>query len=153
MVTIINPNPFGPLVINKLKEFELENNLFLPEDYRSFLLKNNGGQPYPSNFWIQLNIDGSSVFNFFGIHEGLKHLSLTTYVKGQHLIFPKLYLPIADDGLGNFICIGHANENFGEIVFLDHDLYDFQNQESMIGISKISNSFSDFLNSLIDPPE
>jgi hypothetical protein len=56
----------------------------------------------------------------------------------------------ADDGMGNFLAIGIDQNNYGEVFFVDHDLYDFQSIESMKGITKISNSFSGFLNSLID---
>jgi hypothetical protein len=153
MVIINNPNPYGCLSKIILRDFEIKNKINLPEDYRSFLLSNNGGQPNPSFFWIQPINDGSSVNNLFGLHNGPIHLSLETYIGGNYLKFPNLYLPFGDDGMGNFLCIVLTKDNFGEVVFLDHDLHDFQNLDSLIGISKIANSFSDFINSLIDPPE
>jgi hypothetical protein len=40
---ITNPNPYGLLSEEKLRDFENQNNIEFPKDYRTFLLANNGG--------------------------------------------------------------------------------------------------------------
>ncbi len=152
-IIIRTPNPYGTLSKNELEHFEEMFNVSLPDDYRDFLLKNNGGQPTPSFFWIQPNIDGSSVLHFFGLNDGPKHLSLLTYFGELRSNFPFTLLPICDDGLGNFLCLGISSNNHGEVFFLDHDVYPFNNQDSNKGIIKIANSFSEFLDSLEEDPE
>ena len=150
---IINANPFGSLSEKRLNEFETYKKVHLPAEYRDFLLKFNGGQPVPSFFWIKLGEDGSSIFQFYGLHDGPSHLSISTYIENEKHGVPKSMLPIADDGTGNFICLGISSFNDAELFFIDHDVHPFYQPNSLKGITKIASSFSEFLLMLRESPE
>ena len=148
---IINANQFGSLSQNRLEEFEKRVQSPLPQDYRDFLLKYNGGQPAPSFFWIVPEKDGSEMERFYGIHDQTWY-SLETYAGEQRYGLPPSMLPIADDGTSNFICLDISIQQYGEIYFIDHELHGFQ-PGSAEGIIKLANSFSDFLALLCNAPE
>ena len=112
----------------------------------------NGGDPYPSFFWIKEGSDGSEVLHLFGIHNGPFHLSIDTYLRGERY-FPKSMLPIGKDGVGNYICIGISTANFGEVYFLDHEDHSFEHPDSLTAFTKLANSISEFLSILIEPPD
>ena len=154
MITkIINANPYGPLLQKKLGEFEKQAHITLPNDYRNFLLRYNGGQPTPSFFWIKLQEDGSSIHQFYGLHDDPVFLSLKTFAGKERYGIPESMLPIGDDGTGNYICIGISSTNFGKVFFLDHDKHPFHNPNSLDGIMELADSFTEFLLSLIESPK
>ena len=97
----------------------------------------NGGDPYPSFFWIKEVSDGSEVLHLFGIHNGPSHLSIDTYLRGERY-FPKSMLPIGKDGVGNYICVGISTANFGEVYFLDHEGHSFEHPRLSNRIYKVS---------------
>ncbi len=137
------------LLSNKVNEFEDKYKIKLPLYYKKFLIQNNGGRPNKSFFWIKKDSDGSSINNFFGIHGLPEYLLITSYYNNSTLGINKSLLPIADDGLGNFICLGIAKNIIGKIFFLDHDYYKFGQDDNVTGIYLISESLNDFLHSLI----
>jgi hypothetical protein len=148
---IVNPNPYGVLSEQKLQELELKLGTNLPEDYRSFLKKYNGGKPTTAGFWIERGVDCSEVHQFYGMHNGPKWSSLEYYIEEQPGI-AKNYLAIGDDGTGNFLCMklqGHEN---GSIYFIDHEIHDFNKPDSLTGFTKVANSFTEFISSLTDLP-
>lgn len=152
-VRISNANLYGALSEGKLSEFEKRFHIHLPNDYREFLFQYNGGQPVPSFFWIEPKQDGSTLHRFYGIYEGEIPSSIETYLRGKgHYGIPASMLPIGDDGTGNFICIGVSAANFGNIFFLDHEKHPFHDPDSIEGIIKLRNSFTEFLASLIESP-
>jgi hypothetical protein len=129
-IRIIIPNPYGPLAQDRLAEFERITRLNLPDDYRDFLFQNNGGQPTPAFFWIEPQKDGSDVHQFYGLHNGPAHLCIDTYIGEERYGIPSTMLPIGDDGLGDFICLGVSSANFGGVYFLDHERHPYDNPNS-----------------------
>jgi hypothetical protein len=152
-VKIINAHPYGFVSSKAIEEFERRINKNLTQDYRAFLLEYNGGRPMPSFFWIKPKEDGSAVYQFYGLHDGPKHLSIDTCISQESYGIPSSMLPIGDDGLGNFICIGISPINQGKIYFLDHDLHPYQFPDSPKGIKKLADSFNGFLACLIESPD
>jgi hypothetical protein len=151
-IQINNPNPFGSLSKEILSNFDKDTHIHLPVDYCDFLLINNGGNPIPSFFWIIPDQDGSGVNQFYGLHDDPEFPSLHTYAGKERYGVPKSILPIGDDGLGNLICLGINSSNFGKVFFFDHDIHPNNDCESTKGISKVANSFSEFLLSLRKNP-
>ena len=150
MVEIIDANPYGSLSREKLDEFERQIGTSLPEDYKTFLLHYNGGRPAPSFFWIKPVDDGSEVFQFYGLHKGPAHLSIETYAGKERYGIPATMLPIGDDGVGNFICLDLSAVHFGEVYFLDHDIHPYHDPDAIEGITKLANTFTEFLALLLD---
>jgi hypothetical protein len=152
MVNIVNANIYGSLSYEMLNEFETKIHIQLPSDYRHFLLKHNGGKPIPSFFWITPYEDGSSVNRFYGLYNDPTSLSINTFIGKENYGIPESMLPIGDDGVGNYICIGISLENHGNIFFLDHELHPFHEPNSQEGITKLTDSFIEFLDSLKENP-
>jgi hypothetical protein len=153
VVEITDANPFGSLSREKLEEFERQMGTPLPGDYKTFLLQYNGGRPAPSFFWIEPVIDGSEVFQFYGLHEGPAHLSIDTYAGKERYGIPATMLPIGDNGVGDFICLDLSAVHFGEVCFLDHEIHPFHDPDAIEGITKLANSFSEFLALLSNYPD
>lgn len=55
-------------------------------------------------------------------------------------------IPIADDPLGNPLCISVGKSDYGTIYYLNHEFEDIET--GFLMKSKIADSFSDFINSL-----
>lgn len=149
MTTIVNAYPYGPVSEEGLVVFEKRLGTSLPADYRAFLHQYNGGQPQPTGFCIKENSDGSGVNQFYGLHDGPRWFSIDGCTNAEWGV-PSELLPIGDDGLGNLICIGSRGKYAGEIYFVDHDIHPYHEPDSFEGVTKIANSFSDFITSLYE---
>ena len=146
MMTIVveNANQYGAVSQTRLYAFEESLGTDLPSDYCAFLLKNNGGNPIPSGFWIVENQDGSEIYQFYGLHDGPDWLQLDRRVDAEPGI-PKSLLAIGDDGVGDYICIGLSTDRHGQVFFIDHEVHPFHESETFEGITKIADSFSQFI--------
>ncbi len=145
---IVNANQYGLLSEERLQAFEETLGITLPPDYREFLKRRNGGKPEPGGFWIVEGKDGSEVRQFYGLHDGPKWLSIDCYLgAGRHGI-PTDLLPIGDDGVGNTICIGVYGDRRGSVYFVDHEMHPYDEPDSFEGVTKLADSFSEFLSRL-----
>jgi hypothetical protein len=128
-----------------------------PEEYRNFLLKNNGGECEPCGFtFIEGTIDSESeVRSFFAIGgiDGDYDLeeNINIYIFEEKRL-PNFYFPIAEDDLGNLICISCNKSDNGYIYFWDHeDECDTENidnyRDNMYLLAK---SFNKFIKKLKD---
>ena len=109
--------------IEKIKEFERDYELELPEEYKKFLLLNNGGTP-DKVYYIENNAD--LVVNFF-LSLGSKKFSLEEYIEDwREDKFPGQFVPIGEDAFGNIICISFSAETKGQIYFFDHETTDMR---------------------------
>ena len=123
-----------------IEQFE-ENNFFkLPKDYKDFLLEygyclfnecisfipinedaiyQHESSSGRANYWFK----GSQLSCFYGIDTGLDHdtneliYNLNTY-KSR---IPTGFFPIANDGLGNQICLSLNTKDYGCIYWWDHE--------------------------------
>ena len=116
----------------------INNNLSIPEDYKSFMFKYNGGIFYESvfmpgpdgpvvaaTFFPLFSPDGNSVdhhFKYFNKEIGFD------------------MLPFADDPGGNYFFIDCKKDHFGKVYFWDHE-----NGK----MTEIADTFENFLNSLV----
>ena len=126
----------------KILEFESRYNIRLSEQYRSFLLKYNGGITPETEFKYKKT--SSDIRAFYGIGQNINYYSfdnvfenvlkdilpLTTFIE-LHI------LPIAEDSWGNYITIGIGDENRGKVYFCDH--------EKGMKIKLLTETFSEFL--------
>jgi len=145
MLEIQSNNP--KLTIEEIEKFEQNNAITLPSEYKSFLLKYNGGYPMQSNFYIHgSNGDFESILNiFYGI--GDMYDNLQKNIDFLDELFEVGFIPIADDPGGNQICICISEKNFGEIRFWEHELGNENELDNLLFVSK---SFSVFIDSLFD---
>jgi cell wall assembly regulator SMI1 len=121
----------------------------IPADYRSFLLKHNGGYPDPSDFSIDSEHSPMGTIEYFlGINVA-EHFNLERYLRVFEERIPSYLFPIATDPGGNIICIGIAGEQINKIYFWDHE---FESEEGEKPTSDnvyfIADSLAELLNKL-----
>lgn len=121
----------------------------LPNSYRDFLKKHNGGYPQPDGFDFANGEDGSSVDKFLEISSS-KNESVSEYYNNYKDRIPKDYFPIAKDPGGNLILIGVKNSN-ADIYFWDHESEaEDGDVPGMYNMHLIATSLDDFINDLYE---
>jgi SMI1-KNR4 cell-wall len=142
---VINPNPYGRLNTERLKKFEHDLGVQLPKDYRNFLTEFNGGKFLKKFFHISDDEGDSLIHHVYGLHGGPDYLQLDLNHNslGDDRM-PDGILSIADDPLGNQICVGLSGVNRGRIFFFNHDT---------CVMHLLSSSFKDFVASLVKSNE
>jgi len=122
--SVIKPNPYGKLSLDKLEEFEKEIGVKLPDEYRKYLIQYNGAKFENNTF--SLNWDKgnkSTIHSMYGIANKPKWFSIreqNPYLYDINVV-KKGYLSIGSDGLGNQILIKLKWPNKGAIYFWDHE--------------------------------
>ena len=121
----------------------------LPEEYKNFLLLNNGGQPdkdcYPM---LSKNIEGADIAWFYAYYEG-KISSLTNEYEENKDIIPEDFISIGYGSGGNEICLGVSGPAFGKLYFFVRNwASDEEGAPLPDNMYLISNNFTDYINSL-----
>ncbi len=142
---ILNPNEFGKLSDEELNDFELTNNMKLPNDYRQFLLANNGGKPTK-----QANKSPETIVTYIlGMHNGDYYASLYRHIDMFAKRIPFSTFPIATDSFGNLFLLSVHSENYGQIFFWDHEGEpEIQDGHYVDNVSFVADSFAEFMNKL-----
>ena len=109
----------------------------LPEEYRDFLLANNGGCPTPNEF------AESSVRTFLSVGAEYPMDDLETMADDYSDRIPADTLPIGKDELGNLILLAVSGGQRGAVYFWDHEL-----EDSPDGLSQVGDSLTSFLSNL-----
>jgi hypothetical protein len=126
-----------------VSQFEMEIAARLPDDYRAFLLRYNGGYPQPNGF-----VGGNEVLNyFFGLWQ--KRASLNYELLAYRDFIPKGMIPIACDPGGNLVLLEVARPNRGRIWFWDHECANSPRK----AISLLAASFTQFVDSFVSPED
>jgi hypothetical protein len=117
----------------------------LPEEYRNFLLENNGGVPNPNE-----NKKPDTIVTYiFGMHNGEYYASLYKHIDMFTKRLPFNSLPIASDPFGNLFIMSLHPEGFGHIYFWDHEgETEDQDEHYIDNCYFVAYSFSDFINNL-----
>ena len=140
-------SPFErPTSLGNIHKFESEYCISLPESYKVFLLKNNGGIPSNKCFDFLIK-DGSYtdsvIERFLSLCDDCDCSLEDTYKRFLEIdpVDSKYMLPIAQDPGGNFVCIAVNNDANG-VYFWDHEA------PGQLHLHLISDSFDQFLNDL-----
>lgn len=122
----------------------------MPDDYKDFLMKYNGGKPQPDSFrFFSGRDDASSVDRFLSLGKE-KNSNLLKYYNNYKNRIPLGFIPIAHDAGGNLI-IMELKSNGNNIFFGDHELEVDEGEEpNMNNVYLINQSFSDFVNNLYE---
>lgn len=115
-----------------VSEFEEKHHLNLPDSYRGFLIRYNGGDTPETKF--KSGKVSSDVRYFYGI--GNVAYSTQKIVDLNDLV-SKQILPIARDSFGNYIALCLSADSFGSVVFCDH--------EKGYKVTEIASSFNEFV--------
>lgn len=175
-VSPVKGDKFQPLTAEDINQVETSVNAGLPEDYKEFLRQYGqirfnesvGFKPLRQEAVYPVNDEtgetnplfkGSQISLFFGKDEQ-RPASLLGKIGIYRERMPKSVIPIADDGLGNKICLGLGDENHGTIYWWDHenewdeDDYEDETGNPMPEAAKYQNlyllaqSFTDFVEGL-----
>lgn len=136
-----------------VEDFERQTGRRIPEVYRRFLLKANGGVPERKVFTFHRKNgrpDEGAVWRFIGLNDGTEQdLRYFTriFVDGGRI--PRDMFPIGNGGGGNLILIGSSGARAGRIFYWDHNWEaeegDPPNEDN---VYLVANSFAEFLSSL-----
>ncbi len=146
--TPINDAP--TLTEDSLHAVEQKYSCQLPDDYRKFLLKNNGGFPSPDcvDFEEAGQKTASDVFCFFAIGDERAWASMEWHHNTYSGRLPKNMLPIARDSCGNLwlLCVG--GEHAGSVFFWDHGSFDTFDETDLANWPRVATSFTKFRDNL-----
>ena len=144
---------FPPTSPAQLDEFERDEGVQLPAEYREFLLTSNGGRP-DDNIVDVPDLDEVAVNDFFGLQPGEMY-----DLRGERAMYegriPPGTLPVADDPGGNLFLLSLAGDSKGAVYFWDHeeepreegtDWSDFEN------VYRVADGFDQFL-AMLRPDE
>ncbi len=131
-IPIIESNKYGSLTLENLKAFETRLGTRLPESYRRFLLKHNGGRGNGAKGFGYLH-------HFFGIHQGPNWSRLSHFAELNGII-PNGFLPIATNPCGDEICLCIFGANRGAVYFWNHEA----GPEPSASLTKLADGFKSF---------
>lgn len=123
--------------------FETRIRAKLPDDYRAFLLRHNGGYPERAGF----RGGDDSVEFFFGLWQ--KHADLNYETLARRNFIPAEMVPIASDAFGNCVLLEVRGSNRGRIWFWDHEM----SSDPAKSVSLLASSFTEFIGSLVPTDE
>lgn len=131
-------NPYGAIGTGEIDEFEAKNDLYLPADYRDFLLHSNGGRPM-KNVHPGVQTD---VHWIFGLNSAPEWASLQAQMDLYANRLPAHVLPFAGDSAGNLFVMHLDAETPGAISFWSHET---DSQE----LEPVAPTLSEFLQQLV----
>lgn len=131
------------LSIEVLKKFESENKIKLPDLYRDFLLRCNGGLVEPNVFLISEDQGETALNVFYGV--GSMRNNLAKKMDFFDDIVNLGLIPIASDSGGNQICLGLSGEYSDKIYFWSSDNEYDRPEENL---TLLANDLNDFLERL-----
>lgn len=151
MIKPVLQDPYLPINGDDLSQLEHEIGARLPEDYRSFLLRSNGGN-FPFDVIILLRDPRcyASVRHLHGVHTGEVYDVGDTY-ETLRFTLPPGFLPIGDDAGGNQICIVVAERDVGSIWWVDHEIQPGDGWPPK-NAQRLADSFNQFMDALQYPP-
>jgi hypothetical protein len=144
----------GKLGEETIVDFERSLGITLPNSYRSFLLKHNGGMPEPNYFPLLNNpIDKFAIVNYLYCISSGDDYDIRNIIISMEGRLPRDLLPIGEDPGGNLICIAVSGSNFGKVYFWDHeDELPLRQPSDYHNVYFLSNDFLQFFDSITDLP-
>ncbi len=132
--------------------FEETYQVRIPQVYKDFLLRQNGGESKPDmfNYWVEyIGKSGNGIRRFLGIHES-EFYSLNYWFRTEKVWMIRDYFPIAHCGNGDdlVICVKGKNEN--KIFIWRHE---FHAKDNPVFVAESLESFLNSLHEYIDGEE
>ena len=140
---------YSPTSMQAIMSFEVEYDVQLPNGYREFLIKNNGGIPDEGVFKIinHPRQDDVELQLFMGLNTETDSSDLRFELNLFGDCMPVGLVPIACTGCINIVCLDLRN-GFEKVVYWDMLEFwgvNIWNEDMLFGIS---NTFEEFLSSL-----
>ncbi|WP_412538613.1 SMI1/KNR4 family protein [Longispora sp. K20-0274] len=102
----------SPAPENKLAELDTQLPGVLPEDYRAYLLQQDGGR---------LTSNNEAVREIFGVGDVPDYASIWAKIETYEGRVPAWLLPVAGDAFGNLFCLSLRDTDHGSVWFWDHE--------------------------------
>ena len=135
--------------------FEKNLNINLPEDYKQFMIKNNGGMPEDDvvfNYFDNVTeTEKRAVIQEFYIiytEDNFEVDNIKNICKGfwNDEALPETMYSFGSDPAGNILCISLSSDDYGSVYLCNHEFETIDTGYMMP--SKIADSFDGFLNAL-----
>ena len=104
---------------NRVAEFERENGLGFPAQYRAFMLRYNGGETPKTK--LRFGRKSYVLRALFGIDAEQYPLGRCYTRNTSDECIGRGFLPVGADVFGNYFAIGIDEEKYGRMYFLDHE--------------------------------
>lgn len=138
---------FKPLVSQDIEAFENQHGVNFPENYKKFLLLNNGGKPVKRRFKTADGTITSSVMLFLPISNETETNLESFYEKYcTNKIVPSNLIPIGVDPADSLICLTISEQD--KVYFCDMDYFEEDNELKDEHVKLISENFTFFVNNL-----
>lgn len=139
------------LTEDDISEVENELDVKLSQDYKAFLLQNNGGSLTENLVFdfTQIMPESGKPFDNSSILREFSILSDLPFFYGNLIgaeVIPEKSLPIASDPFDNEILLCADENNYGKIYFGDHETYDPETDYWLL--TELANSFTEFIDKL-----
>ncbi|MCA1295003.1 SMI1/KNR4 family protein [Paenibacillus sp. alder61] len=148
---------FSSTTAEKLVKFEKKYDLILPDDYKQFLLINNGGKTGPKRRFLtndptkEGEVESSILFFFPLTDETTSNLENIYLLYTKSNVIKNLFLPIGETPRKNIVCMAVKGENKGSVFHFDLGYDDYIKKgielESEF-IRFIASSFTEFIDGL-----
>ncbi len=140
---------YTPLNDKDIERIEKRLKVKLPNEYREFLLKSNGGKPVPDT----VKHDGEYfdyVSYFYGARFNTYADDLFRNVEEYSEYILPHYLPIADSPGGDVYCLSLKPEDYGSIYYWDHEMANYDGDPWEENMVKLAGSLNVFLAGLYE---
>lgn len=145
------PNPhvevgWGPGSPISISEFERRVGARLPNDYREFLLRWNGGTPSPNTVSVP-DLADVLVDRLYGVRDVRTNSDLEHELNSVSEMLPEGVIPIGHDPGGNLFLLCVKGDGAGQVWYWDSCLW-FESSSETGNTYVVSNSFGEFLRML-----
>ena len=130
-----------------IEKEELKHGFQVPDEYKEFLLQQNGGHPKRCCFRFGKGTYMDSMISNFLAIGGPGYMNLAHFVEVYSDRLPSHVIPIADDPGGNLIVMSCEGKTRGAVYFWDHEKTGKQS------IRRLAGSFEEFLSMLSEETE
>ena len=141
----------SPTNLEEIAKFETLIKAKLPDDYKKFLLKHNGGHPVTNGFKliepINEKTNEAGISWFYALYNGdVSNITKQFHRTREQL--PEELIPIGYDS-GGETCLGIAGEYYGQVHYWTTN-WSMWKEEDYNYLYLVANSFTEFINKLFE---
>ena len=146
---MLNITPYGQASEEEIAALEKTLGLSLPEDYRTFLKKYNGGRSEDQVFFVKDLKQDILMHVFYGVNNPSRTLNVAFWVNEFKEDIEESALIFGKEPGGGILLYITAGENKG-ICFWDHGHFFPESNEEEGNTCYIADSFAEFCDLLVD---
>ena len=133
--------------LHDLTKVEDEIGYKLPCEYKTFLLRHNGGRPVLDGVKHK-NEHFDYVGYFYAILDDTYHDDLLRQIKEHKGMIPQGYLPFGESPGGDVFCLSLREYELGSIYHWDHEEANYDGEPWEYNMTKLSASLNQFISEL-----